>query len=265
MSRTIREAAPIVVKVRTMAGIWAAAGSLVIAAFAQGQVVNSPYPNQTQNQNPNQNQNQNQSQNQPKPAQPPPGNSAAAAKAKQAQADQAMVSLAQKDWVEASQRLQAVMDGYRMAFHQTKPWMDADKKLSDARSALSSAHDAVLDNLSKDSDYQAAVADRKKAQADLDAAKASDTATPETITPLAQTVLDDAAKIRKLERQAMDEDAGVVAAKAKLADSQSAMDQLNSQFDSSLAGVKPVKDAQDAVDGARKKLQAAQARLHSDS
>jgi hypothetical protein len=129
---------------------------------------------------------------------------------------------------------------------------------------LEAAKEAVAANLAGNTDYQAALADKTKAQEDLKAAKAGDDATPETLTPLANAILAANSKLSKITKEAAESDTTVRNAQAKVDAAKQAVDQLNAKFLKSLASNTDYTTAKAAVDEATKKVQDAHAKVLAD-
>jgi chromosome segregation ATPase len=153
----------------------------------------------------------------------------------------------------------------RPDFEKTPEWTAGQKQLQQAQNDLAAAKDSLTTKLANDSDYQAALADKTKAQEDLKAARASGDATPETVTPLANAILAANTKLARIAKDAQDSDTSVHDAQAKVDAAQHAVDQLDTTFLNSLEGNRQYTTAKAAVDDATKKLQDAHAKVIADS
>jgi len=170
----------------------------------------------------------------------------------------------------ANKNLKAIQDRLEDKFKHTPEWIAAAKQLDTSKSALSTATTAATASLSSNPDYSAAQADLDDVQARLDKAK-SDGEGPGVITPLAIERMQAASKVGKLKNDCINNDPDVAAAKAKVSAAQSVVDQLHSDFISSLSSNAEWNNANTAVDDkkslwveAKTKLDAAAELLDQD-
>ncbi len=144
--------------------------------------------------------------------------------------DEAAEVAASKDLAAANKTLQDLIDALWAKFQQTPDWTAGQSKLADARASVESAKKAAVEGLASNSDYQDAVAAKQKAVDDLTAAKASNDATPETLSPLASASMMAGLKLKKVETELLSNDAGVQGALGDLTAAQRGVDLLKSKF-----------------------------------
>jgi hypothetical protein len=152
----------------------------------------------------------------------------------------------------AQANLKTVADGDWAKFAQTPDWTTAQSKLTSAQSDLDTAKQAASDALNNNPDYQAAVAAKKKAVDDLAAARASDDATPEKLSPLATASLQATISLRKIQSDILANDTGVQTATDKVTTAQHDVDMLKLKFQQSLLTDKSYAAAKSTVDTAQK-------------
>jgi DNA repair ATPase RecN len=181
--------------------------------------------------------------------------------------DQSAVTAAEAIYLNAKEDLQTIQTKYRHPFELTQPWIEAQAHLKQDQADLQSAQQAVINNLSSNPDYIAAITDRDKTAADLSQARASGDTSPDDLGPLAYAAMAANAKVGKLQDAAQAADPTVMAASQKVADDGTVVDQLNAQYQQMLAtkddwtaAHNKWEDSAKALDNARAKL-AADARL----
>lgn len=165
---------------------------------------------------------------------------------------------------QANKTLSDLLTTLRAPFEQTPEWTKAQQDLQQAQTALAAAKDAITANLAGNSDYQAAVAQKTKAQEDIKTARDSGDNSPDTLTPLANAILDANSKINKIAKEAAESDTTVREAQQKVDAAQKGIDQLNANFLKSLADNHDYTTAKAAVDEATKKFQDAHAKVLAD-
>jgi hypothetical protein len=206
----------------------------------------------------------------PSPTQPPPQASQKPVyrqppSPEQIAQDQAAVVSAKSDYDKANDAEQKVTGKYRSTFETTQDWQTAAANLKSAQDADAAARANVMANLNQNDDYKSAVEDEQKTQGDLTVARANPDATPDILAPLATAYFDAQSKVKKMEDEAIFNDAGVSAAGQKMADAQSAVDQLNDQFQKSLQDKADWKTADGVTQTAKKRFSDAQAKYNSDT
>lgn len=201
----------------------------------------------------------------PKNAPPPPPAPAATEPApSQLSQDIAAQTEAKTELDQANKALTDLVAPLRPAFEQTPEWTKAQQDLQQAQADLATAKDAITNNLASNPDYQAALAQKTKAQEDLKTARDNGDTTPETLTPLANSILDANTKINKITKEAAESDTSVRDAQTKVIAAQQVVDQLNTKFLNSLADNHDYTTAKAAVDAATKKFQDAHAKVLAD-
>jgi hypothetical protein len=118
--------------------------------------------------------------------------------------------------------------------------------------------------LSSNQDYQDAVAAKQKAVDDLNAAKASNDATPETLSPLASASMMATMKLKKVQSDLLSNDTGVQAASTDLTAAQRDVDLLKFKFQQGEAADKDYAAARDAVTSAQQKYDDARSKVATD-
>jgi hypothetical protein len=160
--------------------------------------------------------------------------------------------------------LQTLSDALLAKFHQTADWTAGQNKLTDAQSNLESAKKAAGDALASNPDYQSALAAKQKAIDDLNAAKAGDDATPETLSPLASASMMASMKLKKVQNEVLSNDSGVQAASADLVVAKRALDDLTAKFQQEMSADKDYAAARQAVADAQQKYDDARAKVASE-
>jgi hypothetical protein len=113
-------------------------------------------------------------------------------------------------------------------------YVAAKKAYDAAQEAYASACKAVIDQLAKNPDYQAAVAKKAKASTALDNFEASDSSDPEDRANLATAKMEAGAAVTKMEGEAETADDNCAKAKAALVAAQDALDKIQQDFNSTL-------------------------------
>jgi hypothetical protein len=198
------------------------------------------------------------------PAATPPPPATQPAPPTQLSQDQAAEVAAAKELASDNKALQTLSDALLANFHQTTDWTAGQSKLADAKSNLESAKKAAGDALASNPDYQDALAAKQKAIDDLNAAKASDDATPETLSPLASASMMASMKLKKVQNEVLSNDAGVQAASADVTVAQRAVDDLTAKFQQGLSADKDYAAARQAVADAQQKYDDARAKVASE-
>jgi hypothetical protein len=178
--------------------------------------------------------------------------------------DEAAEVAASKDLASANKAIQELTDGLWAKFQQTPDWTAGQSKLADAQANLESAKKAAIDGLSSNQDYQDAVAAKQKAVDDLNAAKASNDATPETLSPLASASMMATMKLKKVQSDLLSNDTGVQAASTDLTAAQRDVDLLKFKFQQGEAADKDYAAARDAVTSAQQKYDDARSKVATD-
>jgi hypothetical protein len=178
--------------------------------------------------------------------------------------DEAAEVAASKDLATANKTLEDVTDALWGKFQQTPDWTAGQSKLADARASLESAKKAAVEGLANNPDYQDAVAAKQKAVDDLNAAKASNDATPETLSPLASASMMAGLKLKKVETELLSNDAGVQAASSDLTAAERGVDLLKSKFQQDESTDRDYAAARNAVSAAQQKYDEARAKVAAD-
>ena len=194
---------------------------------------------------------------------PPPAAAPARANPQLSQ-DTAAETSAKTELDQANKTLSDLVATLRAPLEQTPEWTKAQQDLQQAQTALAAAKDAITANLAGNSDYQAAVAQKTKAQEDLKTARDNGDNSPDTLTPLANAILDANSKINKITKEAAESDTPVRDAQQKVDAAQKVVDQINANFLKSLADNQNYTTAKTAVDEATKKFQDAHAKVLAD-
>ncbi len=178
--------------------------------------------------------------------------------------DEAAEVAASKDLASANKTLQGLTDALWAKFQQTSDWTTGQSKLADAQANLESAKKAAVDTLANNSDYQDALAAKQKAVDDLNAAKASNDATPETLSPLASASMMATLKLKKVQSELLSNDTGVQAASNDLTAAQRDVDLLKLKFQQGEIADKDFAAAREAVSAAQQKYDDARAKVAAD-
>ncbi|MGD0462889.1 MAG: hypothetical protein ABSB74_10415 [Tepidisphaeraceae bacterium] len=178
--------------------------------------------------------------------------------------DQAAEVAAATELANDNKALKTLSDALLAKFQQTPDWTAAQNKLADVQSALEAAKKAASDSLSSNPDYQSALADKQKAVDDLNAAKASGDATPETLSPLATASMLASMKLKKVQNEVLKLDPGVQAASIELTAVQHNVDLLKMKFQQGMSADKEYAAAKATVDAAQQKYDGARAKVASD-
>jgi hypothetical protein len=178
--------------------------------------------------------------------------------------DEAAEVAASKDLASENKALQEVVEALWATFQQTPDWTAGQTKLADAQTNLESAKKAAIDGLSSNSDYQDAVAAKQKAVDDLNAAKASSDATPETLSPLASASMMATLKLKKVQSELLSNDTGVQAASTDLTAAQRDVDLLKLKFQQQESVDKDYAAARDGVNAAQQKYDDARSKVAAD-
>jgi len=200
----------------------------------------------------------------PPPAAPPSAPATQPAAPTQLSLDGAAEVAAAKELASDNKALQAISDALLAKFQQTPEWTTAQNKLADAQSNLESAKKAASDALTNNSDYQDALAAKQKAIDALNAAKAGDDATPETLSPLASASMMASMKLKKVQNEVLSGDTGVQAASIDVTAAQHGLDLLTANFQQSMSADKDYAAARDAVAAAQQKYDVARAKVSAD-
>ena len=198
------------------------------------------------------------------PAAAPPSAATQPAPPAQLSQDQAAEVAAAKELASDNKALQTLSDALLANFHLTSDWTAGQSKLADAKSNLESAKKAAADALASNPDYQDALAAKQKAIDALNAAKASDDATPETLSPLASASMMASMKLKKVQNEVLNSDSGVQAASADVTVAQRAVDDLTAKFQQGLSADKDYAAARQVVADAQQKYDDARAKVTSE-
>jgi chromosome segregation ATPase len=131
---------------------------------------------------------------------------------------------AQRRLQEAQKDLATVVEAFKKKYEDNAAWKSAADAQKSAQKGLTREHQDVLDKLSGTDEYKAAVTKKEQASADLEAAHADPTdADPQHTAELAQAVMDATQDKSKLENEAIQNDSGYAASKAKVDDANKTM------------------------------------------
>ena len=163
------------------------------------------------------------------------------------------------------QALQAIYDAAWQKYQQSSDWADLQAKLTAAQAGLDSAKQASKDALANNSDYQDAVAAKKKASDALEADKASGDTDPNTLGPLAEANLQATLNLRKIEQEVQLNDTGVQTATDKLAVAQHDVDMGKLKFQQALSLDKNYIAAEQGVAAAQRQYDALRQKVAADN
>ena len=178
--------------------------------------------------------------------------------------DQAAEVAANTELMNDNKALQTLSDDLWSKFQQTPDWTAAQSKLADAQSNLEAAKKAASEALASNQDYQDALTSKEKAVDALNAAKASDDATPEILSPLASASMLASMKLKKVQNDVLSNDPGVQSAASDLTAAQRNVDLLKMKFQQGLSTDQGYRAAKTAVDAAQQKYDDARTKVASD-
>jgi hypothetical protein len=202
----------------------------------------------------------------PPPASPaPPPASQPSAPPSQLSIDEAALRAAALDLAKAQGAQQVIVDADWQKYEQTPEWTDLQTKLTSAQGELDSAKQASKDALANNTDYQDALAAKKKASDALDAAKAQDETDPATLGPLAEANLQATLALRKMESEVQQNDTGVQSATEKLELAQHDVDMAKRRFEQGLSADKDYGAATAAVAAAQQRYDALRQKVMRDN
>jgi hypothetical protein len=163
------------------------------------------------------------------------------------------------------QAMQAVSDAAWSQYQQNQDWIDLQTTLTSAQSALDSAKQASKDALTNNPDYQSALAAKKKASDDLDAAKASGESDPNVLAPLAEAKMQATLSVRTFEKSAQTNDTGVQSASEQVAIAQHGVEMAKMKFLQTLSLDKSYAAAKAVVAAAQSRYDAIHAKVLADN
>jgi hypothetical protein len=202
----------------------------------------------------------------PPPQQPPaPPASQPSGPPSQLSIDDTALKAAALDLTRAQAAQQAISDAAWGKYAQTPQWADLQSKLTSAQAELDSAKQASKDALANNSDYQDALAAKKKAAEALDAAKADGETDPNTLGPLAEANLQATLALRKIESEVQQNDGAVQSTADKVGLAQHDVDMAKMKFERALSADVNYAAARQAVEAAQEHYDALRQKVTGDN